>query len=309
MPEAAPADAMIQTVAGYIGGATVAVAGMMVQGVPWVRGNDIATALGYKDPRKAIAKYVDSVHKRPKGELLGGAQNGPTPPDDSDSDSDGEQAIDHNTRLEMWIAEPGVYALVFRSKKPEAAAFRDWVYSEVLPSIRRTGAYTDPRRQELDNERLAIENRAAAAHAQQLEIENVVRARHALVDAYGKLDDAQDWAFHDRMSNVLRSDAAPNNQELTHAGLYLADHLPAAQVRQHRAAFGKICARRLRAKLGTHDLPKARKNVDGHPCEVTVFRVPQDLDVLEASLRELQGEASSSSDAPNLQSYFRSRPY
>jgi hypothetical protein len=209
----------------------------------------------------------------------------------------------------MWIDEPGVYALVFRSKKPEAKAFQDWVYSEVLPSIRRTGTYTDPRRQELDNERLAIENRAAAARAQQVELEVVNMARQALLAAYGKLDDAQEWAYHDRVSNVIRGEAASSGQELTHAGLYLADHLPAAQVRQHRAAFGKICARRLRAKLGTHDLPKARKNVDGHPCEVTVFRVPQDLDVLEASLRELQGEASSSSEAPNLQSYFRSRPY
>jgi hypothetical protein len=203
--------------------------------------------------------------------------------------------------------------LVFGSKKPGAAAFRDWVYSEGLPSTRRTGTYTDPRRQELDNERLAIENRAAAARAQQAELDVVNMARQALLAAYGKLDDAQEWAYHDRMSNVIRGEAASSGQELTHAGLYLADHLPAAQVRQHRAAFGKICARRLRAKLGTHDLPKARKNVDGHPCDVIVFRVPQDLDVLEAGLRELRGEAteeaSSSSAPPNLQSYFRSRPY
>jgi hypothetical protein len=43
---------------------------------------------------------------------------------------------------------------------------------------------------------------------------------------------------------------------------------------------------------------------------VVVFRVPQDLDVLEAGLRELQGgEAASSSEGANLRSYFRSRPY
>jgi prophage antirepressor-like protein len=311
MPESVPTDAMIQTFAGCIEGATVAITGMMVQGVPWFRGNDVAAALSYKDPRKAVARYVADNHKRPKAALLGREKSGP-PPDDSESESEAE-VLDHNSSIEMWIDEPGVYALAFGSKKPGAAAFRDWVYSEVLPSIRRTGTYTDPRRQELDNERLAIENRAAAARAQQAELDVVNMARQALLAAYGKLDDAQEWAYHDRMSNVIRGEAASSGQELTHAGLYLADHLPAAQVRQHRAAFGKICARRLRAKLGTHDLPKARKNVDGHPCDVIVFRVPQDLDVLEAGLRELRGdateEASSSSAPPNLQSYFRSRPY
>jgi prophage antirepressor-like protein len=80
MPESVPTDAMIQTFAGCIEGTTVAVAAMVVDGVPWFRGNDVAAALGYKEPRKPIAKYVDSAHKRPKGELLGGVQTGLTPP-------------------------------------------------------------------------------------------------------------------------------------------------------------------------------------------------------------------------------------
>jgi prophage antirepressor-like protein len=304
MPESVPTDAMIQTFAGCIEGATVAVAAMMVEGVPWFRGNDVAAALGYKDTRKAVARHVPDNHKRSKGALLGREETS-LPPEAAESESEDEPQLAHNSNIELWIDEPGVYAMVFGSKKPGAAAFRDWVYSEVLPSIRRTGTYTDPRRQELDNERLAIENNVAR---QKGEIEIANMARQALLNAYGKLDDAQEWAYHDRVSNVLRGEAASSGQELTHAGLYLAEHMPAAQVRKYRSAFGRICARRLRTKLGTNDLPKARKNVEGTMCEVTVFRVPQDLDVLEASLRELQGEASSS-EAPNLRSYFRSRPY
>jgi prophage antirepressor-like protein len=306
MPESVPTDAMIQTFAGCIEGTTVAVAAMVVDGVPWFRGKDVAAALGYKDPRRSIAKYVDDSHKQTKGTLLGANSreaNLASLPEGSDSESDDPPALDHNARQEMWIDEPGVYALVFRSKKPEAKAFQDWVYSEVLPSIRRTGTYTDPRRQELDNERLAIENNVAR---QRGEIEIATLARQALLDAYGKLDDAQEWAYHDRVSNVLRGEAAPSNQELTHAGLFLADRLPAAQVRRHRAAFGRICARLLRAKLGAKDLPKARKNVDGHPCDVVVFRVPQDLDVLEAGLRELLGDQS---ESEGLRRYFRAEPY
>lgn len=39
------------------------------------------------------------------------------------------------------INEPNLYRLIFRSNKPQAQAFADWVYEEVLPSIRKTGAY------------------------------------------------------------------------------------------------------------------------------------------------------------------------
>jgi len=40
-----------------------------------------------------------------------------------------------------FINEPNLYRLIFRSNKPQAQAFADWVYSEVLPSIRKTGKY------------------------------------------------------------------------------------------------------------------------------------------------------------------------
>lgn len=40
-----------------------------------------------------------------------------------------------------FINEPNLYRLIFRSNKPQAQAFADWVYSEVLPSVRKTGGY------------------------------------------------------------------------------------------------------------------------------------------------------------------------
>jgi len=40
-----------------------------------------------------------------------------------------------------YVTESGLYALVFKSRKPEAKEFRKWVTSEVLPTIRRTGGY------------------------------------------------------------------------------------------------------------------------------------------------------------------------
>lgn len=43
----------------------------------------------------------------------------------------------------LIVNESGLYALIFKSRKPEAKAFRKWVTSEVLPTIRKTGGYTD----------------------------------------------------------------------------------------------------------------------------------------------------------------------
>lgn len=41
-----------------------------------------------------------------------------------------------------FINEPNLYRLIFQSRKPEAEVFQEWVFAEVLPSIRKTGSYT-----------------------------------------------------------------------------------------------------------------------------------------------------------------------
>lgn len=46
------------------------------------------------------------------------------------------------TQTAATANEPNLYRLIFRSDKPEAKAFQDWVYNEVLPAIRKTGSYS-----------------------------------------------------------------------------------------------------------------------------------------------------------------------
>lgn len=46
-----------------------------------------------------------------------------------------------NNAGEVFITESGVYDLIFKSRKPSAIAFKDWVTDEVLPQIRKTGGY------------------------------------------------------------------------------------------------------------------------------------------------------------------------
>lgn len=64
----------------------------------------------------------------------------------------------HNTG-ECFLTESGVYKLVFKSRKPNAEAFTDWIADEVLPSLRQTGHYEMPKNK-TQSERLASINNA-----------------------------------------------------------------------------------------------------------------------------------------------------
>lgn len=63
------------------------------------------------------------------------------------------------------VNEPGLYRLIFKSRKSESEAFKDWVFHEVLPSIRKTGSYS-----------IAAEPEVLAPINPLLEIENRIRA-------------------------------------------------------------------------------------------------------------------------------------
>lgn len=85
---------------------------------PWFVGRDVATVLGYSNPRKAIGDHVDDEDKGvTKCDTLGGSQD-----------------------LTI-INESGLYSLILSSKLPNAKAFKRWVTSEVLPTIRKHGLY------------------------------------------------------------------------------------------------------------------------------------------------------------------------
>lgn len=86
---------------------------------PWFVGKDVAEALGYKRPTKAIQERVDAVDKDevPIQDSIGRMQKTPI------------------------INESGLYALIFGSKLESAQKFKRWVTSEVLPALRKTGQY------------------------------------------------------------------------------------------------------------------------------------------------------------------------
>ena len=89
-------------------------------------GKDIAEALGYVKPENAIAVHVDPEDKTTT--LIQGTGS------------------NYKSKV-VIINESGLYALVLSSKLPQARAFKRWVTSDVLPQIRKTGAYTMQRKQ------------------------------------------------------------------------------------------------------------------------------------------------------------------
>ena len=89
---------------------------------PWFVGKDVAEALKYNEPHKAIARHIsdDDRMKHPVTDSTGRNQD-------------------------TWIInESGLYALIFGSKLESAKRFKHWVTSEVLPEIRKTGSYQNP---------------------------------------------------------------------------------------------------------------------------------------------------------------------
>ena len=87
---------------------------------PYFIGRDIADILGYKKPENAIANHVD----------------------DEDKTTTLIQGTGSNYKSKtVVINESGLYSLILGSKLPQAKEFKHWVTSEVLPAIRKHGAY------------------------------------------------------------------------------------------------------------------------------------------------------------------------
>lgn len=63
-----------------------------------------------------------------------------------------------NNAGENFLTESGVYKLVFKSRKPNAEKFTDWVTDEVLPTLRKTGYYEVPKKKEDKKEKLPSVN-------------------------------------------------------------------------------------------------------------------------------------------------------
>lgn len=100
---------------------------LIINDQPYFVGKDIATILNYANTQRSINQHVDEVDRR------------------------GYQiSTPSGTQTMTVINESGLYSLILSSKMPRAKEFKHWVTSEVLPSIRKHGAYmTDEKIEEV----------------------------------------------------------------------------------------------------------------------------------------------------------------
>lgn len=131
-------------------------------GEPWFVGKDVAEALGYSNPRKALYDHVD-IEDKTDGVTIRDSIGRPQNP--------------------VIINESGLYSLVMSSKLPNARQFKRWVTSEVLPSIRKNGGYIAGQETMTDDELLAnalmVAQRKIAARDKQIEVqEKQIEAMH-----------------------------------------------------------------------------------------------------------------------------------
>lgn len=91
-----------------------------IDGEPYFVGKDVAEALGYTNPSKAIGDHCKGVAKRYPLQTGGGTQE---------------------VRV---LSEPDMLRLIVNSTLPAAERFERWVFEDVLPSIRKTGSYSAP---------------------------------------------------------------------------------------------------------------------------------------------------------------------
>jgi len=92
---------------------------LTIDGAPYFVGKDIATTLGYSNPRDAIRKHIEDDDKKRV------------------ANRDGKRGNPYIT----VINESGLYSLILSSKLPSAKEFKRWVTSEILPTLRRCGVY------------------------------------------------------------------------------------------------------------------------------------------------------------------------
>jgi prophage antirepressor-like protein len=128
--------------------------------------NDVATALGYADPAATISRKVFAENKSVAKATT----------------------VDGKSRDIMVLEEPGIYQLIFSSKLDSSQKFQQWVFGEVLPSIRETGGYHS-----LPKDYLSALKALVVAEEEKLELSAKNKILEAQTEFYsGKLVEAED---------------------------------------------------------------------------------------------------------------------
>jgi prophage antirepressor-like protein len=154
---------------------------LTIKDAPWFKAKEMAHILGYGNTRQAIIDHVKIKNKSKYMTLLGSRDSIPL----------------ENVQPEtIFINEAGLYSLILRSKLKSAVEFQDWITSDVLPSIRKTGTYVyKPKERIKRNHVLSITNETELHYAVTAYIHERMKKKNKnlmLIAGLGEMQDSSE---------------------------------------------------------------------------------------------------------------------
>lgn len=143
--------------------------------------NDVAITLGYSDPAKTVSTKVDKENRSVTKMVT----------------------VDGKRRSVTVLEEAGIYQLIFSSKIPAAKTFQQWVFSQVLPEIRKSGGYN------LNEDQRRIETRETLAKKTRKALTDQVKAHLEDMGIYADPKSARVFSVaHDHINKLLTTETA-----------------------------------------------------------------------------------------------------
>lgn len=194
----------------------------------------------------------------------------------------GQQAL-------LTVTEPGLYKLIFKSRKPVAKRFQKWVFGEVLPTIRRTGSYSVVGQNPAQGFFPVLQERK-----ERLEI---IQIGMDLLSQLGGMDERTEVQLKGLVRDIvladrLHSSALPRTSDrlewtLSDRVLHLG-HKP--QENRMLMRIGKAAASLYRARHGC-DPVKKEQYVDGATRMVNLYDA-DNVDLLDGAITQILGDVS-----------------
>lgn len=98
------------------------------KGETFFHATEVAAFLGYAQPKVAVTKVLKGKNVKILKDLLPELRYP-------------SSILNSGDKRQRYVNEPGLYRMIMQSNLPAAETFQDWVYEEVLPTLRRTGSY------------------------------------------------------------------------------------------------------------------------------------------------------------------------